>query len=494
MSNTADTTGDSSSRVTPGVDTPYVAEAETSLTGKSLTVLTRPGRVSAESKTGIDTGEKLPVPHSAESAPSPQREDWPSYTFAPRSVISTPPLDELPVTQSQLVTGTGRLFPSSPPSRASTLTVGSEDPFHRPTTPSRLSDVVHPDDNDDPETPLAPRQVVRAPLFAQANPWTPPDSTPRRQQGKRLASPPSYTRPAKLPRTQRRRSFHDLDDEGYFEGSLGTQQAFRNAQQLAVSLAGFQSSGPAGNQLPIYGSELVNAAEQSDPRDGLADLTSEDCFRTDSVATSVQGQYGQDEFVLEVEWFTEDEIETQLSKHLCSYRAALPDAGEPGKEEAAVDPKSADTASRTFKVVSAAVRLDWTTVETALKEEEDEDILDVFLTSIREMRIPLTVRTETFFDIKACLSCLKQFTVSPSPNQMAEAWRFIRKIKLSSNGCTDRFLDGLPGIRGVRASSVTFDGAMVWEFDEIYCGLEQGEVAELVAAWDSFMMSDDDNE
>lgn len=63
--------------------------------------------------------------------------------------------------------------------------------------------------------------------------------------------------------------------------------------------------------------------------------------------------------------------------------------------------------------------------------------------------------------------------------------------RLWSNGCLHRFLEGLPGLRGVNASSLSFDGAIEWVFDKIYCGLPEQEVAELVTAWDHFMIRDE---
>lgn len=63
--------------------------------------------------------------------------------------------------------------------------------------------------------------------------------------------------------------------------------------------------------------------------------------------------------------------------------------------------------------------------------------------------------------------------------------------RLTSNGCIDRFLDKLPEVRGVDATSLSFDGAIEWKFDEIYCGLGKKDVAELVAAWDNLMIRDE---
>lgn len=60
--------------------------------------------------------------------------------------------------------------------------------------------------------------------------------------------------------------------------------------------------------------------------------------------------------------------------------------------------------------------------------------------------------------------------------------------RLSSNGCIDRFLDSLPEVRGIDATSLSFDGAIEWEFDDIYCGLGEKHVAELVAAWDNLVI------
>lgn len=212
-------------------------------------------------------------------------------------LTSTPPPDEIPVTQAQLVSGTGCLFPSLPPSRASSLTVSSEAAHHSsssggPTTPVR--EVVRFGDNDDFSTPVIQRKQATGILFPPGIPWTPPNSTPRPtregdSQGKKKrsssSSPPPSPRPPKLARFQRwGQSLSSsaiprlVEDEGYGEELLPGEQfqqtlAFRNAQERTFVIAtstDFQptvASTTRGGPFHVFGSSLVTSSE-NDGNDG----------------------------------------------------------------------------------------------------------------------------------------------------------------------------------------------------------------------------------
>jgi len=157
----------------------------------------------------------------------------------------------------------------------------------------------------------------------------------------------------------------------------------------------------------------------------VAAIGSEDLLRSDSIGTSVHCHYGQDEFVIEVEWFSEEELESQLSEHLGLYQAAyLGHDDEPGQRR---ETASAEAALDTFRVMSAD-RMNWGELETILSKE-DEDVMNVFMTWVRDMNIPDEAQTETFLDINACLGYLKRLTISPKSDSEIKAWPFIRKIK-----------------------------------------------------------------
>ncbi|KAM7205526.1 hypothetical protein V8F20_003110 [Naviculisporaceae sp. PSN 640] len=512
------------------------AKQDNLLTGKSLAFMTKAQDEFEGSSTSGTMDHQ--VPRVIEPFP------W-SQVSTPYKLASTPPPDEIPVTQAQLVSGAGCLFPSLPPSRASTLTVSSEAAHQSsssggPTTPVR--EVIRFGDNDDFATPVVQRKQATGILFPPGIPWTPPNSTPRpRYEAKKKrsssSSPPPSPRPPKLAKFQRwGQSLSSssiprlVEDEGFCEELPDEQSqqtlAFRNAREHTFVLATnteFQptvASTTRRGLFHVFGSSFVS--NENDGNDGddeagesvasmsaTLDGRSEDLvLGSESIGgTSVHCNYGQDELIVEVEWFTEDEIEAQLSEYLAAYRAVYLVASDEDEEEqessvaaneknknklvkdtAAVE--SADPALEVFRMMAHG-RLNWAELDMVLKEEE-EDVLDVFMTWVQDMAVPKKTQTETFFNIKECLGYLRKLSVpSKKPASDIKALPFIRKIRLWSNGCLDRFLNGLPGVRGVNASSLSFDGAIEWEFDEIYCGLAEKEVAELVTAWDDFMIRDE---
>lgn len=156
----------------------------------------------------------------------------------------------------------------------------------------------------------------------------------------------------------------------------------------------------------------------------VAAIGSEDLPRSDSIGTSVHCHYGQDEFFIDVEWFTEEEIESQLSKRLGAYRAAYLGHDEPSQRRETAD---AEAALATFRALSED-QLKWAELETVLREEE-EDVLNLFMSWVRDIKMPDEVQSETFLDINACLGYLKRLTISPGSDSEIKAWSFIRKIR-----------------------------------------------------------------
>lgn len=239
---------------------------------------------------------------------------WFQMSSTSRNLTSTPPPEEIPVTQAQLISGAGCLFPSLPPSRASSLTVSSEGALpctECPTTPRRASrtdtadEAIRPGESDDFKfsTPVIQRKHDL--LFSLESLWTPPPSSPRptregggegRRQGKNKrassTSPPPSPRPPKLARFSRWQGSSmssvpclAAEDEGYC-GELPSnieqvQQmvAFRNARERAFVLASSTSADTRTGFLPtvmgnhstggkfhIFGSSLVSG--ENDGNDG----------------------------------------------------------------------------------------------------------------------------------------------------------------------------------------------------------------------------------
>lgn len=219
--------------------------------GKSFTVQTRPSK----------TEERAMNP-----LPPFQVGNWNQQTFTSRQIqASTPPPDETPVAQSQLVTGAGGLFSSLPSSRASSLsslTVRSEISSDSPTTPFRGN-------GDNLTTPVVlDKATGRGFLFSLDTLFTPPDSTPK-LKGKRIHSPPPSPRPLKLAKFDRFRMSNLLeDDEGYSEElptKLDHQQIFRNPQKRLFAVAEFCPGSPS-SQADIFGNPPVEDSDsKSDP-------------------------------------------------------------------------------------------------------------------------------------------------------------------------------------------------------------------------------------
>lgn len=164
-------------------------------------------------------------------------------------------------------------------------------------------------------------------------------------------------------------------------------------------------------------------------------------LRSESIGgSSVHCHYGQDELVVQVEWFTEDEIEAQLSEHLAAYRAfylvSLDEDEEEQKKLTAADQKrdkdpvaieSADSALEVFKMMAHG-RLNWAELQMVLREEE-EDVLNVFMTWVQDMTVPEKTQTETFLTIKECVGYLRKLSVPSKLGCEIKALPFIRKIR-----------------------------------------------------------------
>lgn len=156
----------------------------------------------------------------------------------PRSLASTPPPDEEPLNQGQLINGIGDLFPSLP-SRASSLTVGSD-----------CASVIT--DADEGEDTLVTPKATRMPstrsysatpirtistrdcIVVQVNPLTP---SPSPRCNKRGTSPPSTPKPTKRSRCQAAPTYRGPEERDA-SGYMRPQVAFHNARQRTVELAG----------------------------------------------------------------------------------------------------------------------------------------------------------------------------------------------------------------------------------------------------------------
>lgn len=154
----------------------------------------------------------------------------------------------------------------------------------------------------------------------------------------------------------------------------------------------------------------------------MSDLESPIKIRSSSLPishSSTQVHSDQGHIALEIEWFTEAEIEAQLSDLLASYRDFY--------LETYGDADNARIARQTFKAVFED-RLNAPEDEALLLQEEEEDIMDLFMTWVNEMEIPPTARTETFPDIQTCMGRVAQLGAAPALAGMDASWQFVRKI------------------------------------------------------------------
>jgi len=121
-------------------------------------------------------------------------------------------------------------------------------------------------------------------------------------------------------------------------------------------------------------------------------------------------------FTLEIEWFSESEIEEELSKLLSLYRAFYPEP-DPTDGEIMRDPERARRARQTFKVV-VEHQLNSAESEGFLLHEEEENVLNVFIASVREIKLSEDICDKGFDDMVECLNRLNDLTTAP----------FIRRI------------------------------------------------------------------
>ena len=146
-----------------------------------------------------------------------------------------------------------------------------------------------------------------------------------------------------------------------------------------------------------------------------------------SLGPSSHAPLEQGRITLEIEWFTEAEIEAKLSTLLLSYRAFYLESEDPRSVTTYGDADSARTARQTLKAIFED-RLGAAEDEEFLLREEEEDVMNLFMTYIEEMNIPTTAQTEIFPDVQSCMARVAQLGTIPGLSGMDVGWRFVRKI------------------------------------------------------------------
>ncbi|KAK4200185.1 hypothetical protein QBC40DRAFT_327024 [Triangularia verruculosa] len=373
----------------------------------------------------------------------------------PLSAPVTPPPELEHETDNQAMSGIGCLFPRMLPSRPSSLTVGSESNREAPSTPSHASDVNSENELDEAK-PIrddlleTPRTVttfqtptLAVPMigtqFGQMPPLT-PDETPTRAANKRAPSPPSAPRPKRARHT----AIDDSEDEGYSEAQYQEPTAgppLQHIQQLTIDLAG--TAGLAIN--PSHNAASESAVLQIEPHN------------SDQAMPEHYSAYRY--FALAIEWFTEEEILEQLSVMLDVYRAFHldPDMAE---EPRARDQGAANKARQTFEAIfQHQLRSD--DDKAFLLEEEEEDVLNVFATWIREMKMASDECCEAFEDVPGCVQRFAELSAAP----------FIRRLVLFGEPMDiDLVVDNL---QVAVLPAYQDDGTIEWEFEMFSHEFEQ---------------------
>jgi hypothetical protein len=417
-------------------------DAEGASIGRSLVILTGSSRDMEEQGSHdttilVDTDEKDSDSSLFGSLFVARPDTWSTRSPLSQALVSTSQPDEILSDHTGLVNGVGGHFPSTSPSRASSLTIGSEATWDIPVTPRRGSDAQGASGgngvgyaSDIFQTPLgdaAIESTIRKPslkrhMSGQVDPLT-PSPTPRR---KRAPSPMSTPRPIKRSKPQTQPMPHEIENQSHPDAhfhKLGTQQAFHNAKQLTASLSSTHSASPFDKKRTRSSGAMIDESN----------VLIENCSSTRSIEVDrILGEgrsdrSDQEEFSLELEWFTEDKIEEQLCQLLRSYRLFYPGSVEMGHPGGAEDAEKAQLARHTLKNMFEN-QLNSAEDEESLWQEEEEDVLNMFMAWIREIGVPSTAQIETFSDIQISLGCLERLANASVSTSLYAVWPFVRKI------------------------------------------------------------------
>ncbi|KAK4132368.1 hypothetical protein BT67DRAFT_87253 [Trichocladium antarcticum] len=259
---------------------------------RSLAILARTSQTSDSSGSlevnlSQDSLEMHSGPWLPASCYSYQAESQPIYTPGTLSLPATPPADLGFMVETQLIDGVGCHFPPTLPSRASTLTVGSEtglDMLPTPPAGPEAPDTGEGGSGSVPEEGLldTSRPValfletpiwsgpIRGGMFGSLDPLT-PSPTPNR---KRASSSPSAPQPVKRLKSRKKQTQEDSEDGKSPEKAFqepASNRAFGNLRRLTISLAGptnYPADGPGVGEESMLGCDEMpgNTAPRSDSK------------------------------------------------------------------------------------------------------------------------------------------------------------------------------------------------------------------------------------
>lgn len=163
-----------------------------------------------------------------------------------------------------------------------------------------------------------------------------------------------------------------------------------------------------------------------------------------SACTCVVTEYhfhAADNYVIDVEMFSEDELCEQLAELLGSYRAA---SGQESQEKA-------DIAIHTFKSMFRGKLQD----EEWILTEAEAVVLSQFETWAKETRRLASTGTQVAETLDECSSLLLPLSSEPGGPLQPSLWPYIRKIKVSLNAhilSKGLVLVDLPGLRDLNSA------------------------------------------
>ncbi|OAP58566.1 hypothetical protein AYL99_07656 [Fonsecaea erecta] len=249
-----------------------------------------------------------------------------------------------------------------------------------------------------------------------------------------------------------------------------TQSGIGALYQQAVALSRFQK--PSTRTVGLVGDQGVG---KSSVLNSLLDFKSfARSGNNGSACTCVATEYHYHEhadFAIEVEYFTLDELQDQLTELLQAYRHYhLPESNE---KQSDLEEK-AKVAEDTFR---AAFRSHRTYNEEFLLDNPEATVLQTLLTWARNSGLPLRdtpgagPEIEFFNEAEQCSDRLVEITSEPNSSNEASAWPFIRKIKVYLNAyilSKGLILVDLPGLRDLNSAWLRITERYLLECDEIF--------------------------
>jgi hypothetical protein len=375
--------------------------------------------------------------------------------------------DQLPVESVERFT---RSASPSAPSIIYTPATSVRSESHGPVTPA--SDVgigaITPPATDDPSDSGTTDIIngldlleIEAALPDGDAAQTPRPQTPVPNPERDLLSPSPAPTPGSSRRRRRRSSSaiahprHEVSDEelpNHRFHEPGFQKAFHDTKQLMVELSRLLSPGtvdhepdskikklseearelgnfqcPATRTVGFVGdsgvgkSSLVNSLLDID---GLAMASSANSAACTCVATEFL-YHALPTFEIEVEYFSRQELERQLSAHLESYRYYHLNRGELEKDVLDVCKQNAELAKDTFK---AMFPLQFEKGLDLLLTMAEEDAL-VRLMAWVDISPHSTSDQETFENAASCAKRLREITTNSKAVGQAQLWPFIHKVR-----------------------------------------------------------------